>query len=287
MGGKDLPVLQFHKLRRGTAERAEFLARFLKLPLRDASTRCRPRSCSNRMRGRKFCNLIARSPNRRPRRSRRRPCAARWKNAVSSAQITIPGPGFRVSMLLGVIVPICILAYLTSGLLPFFRRTHTPEPVQQVFLGFLVFMFGVMPMLSFLSAAAPVAAKSHPDHRLPRGVDDREPRSAYSPAGPGFPQGTFWAWTTAQQAACWRRHARKPSGAADKVRPDRGKSGARPGSLPEVGGDAGPVSEIQRGHRQIEGRLVQLRRRAARTTRCAICTPSCGERWDPAAGDGG
>jgi hypothetical protein len=55
-------------------------------------------------------------------------------------------------MLLGVIVPICILAYVASGLLPFFRRTHTPEPVQYVFLGFLVFMLGVMPMLSFLSA---------------------------------------------------------------------------------------------------------------------------------------
>ena len=64
------------------------------------------------------------------------------------APVTIPGPRFRLSMLLGVVIPICILAYATSGLLPFFRRTNTPEPVQHVFLGFLLFLFGVLLLLA-------------------------------------------------------------------------------------------------------------------------------------------
>ena len=148
-GAKDLPLCS--SLNYGEARtRAEFLARFLKLPLRDTSTQHAEVLQPDLRQGNPEPTQTAAEPA--PQAFPPQAMRSVVEERGESAQITIPGAGFKVSMLLGVFVPICILAYVTSGLLPFFRRTHTPEPVQQVFLGFLVFMLGVMPLLSFLSA---------------------------------------------------------------------------------------------------------------------------------------
>ena len=148
-GGKDLAL--YSSLNYGEArQRAEFLARFLKLPLRDTSTQHVEVLQPDVRQGVLQPALTSAEPA--PQAFPPQTMRSQVEERGDSAQITIPGPGFKVSMLVGVIVPICILAYVASGLLPFFRRTHTPEPVQYVFLGFLVFMLGVMPTLSFLSA---------------------------------------------------------------------------------------------------------------------------------------
>ncbi len=156
-GGKDLQI--YSSTNYGEArERAVFLARFLKLPLTDASTEhpqlLQPAPGQEAPRP----ALVVAEPG--PQRFQPQAMRSQVEERGESAQITIPGPGFRPSMLLGVVIPICILAYMSSKLLPFFRQTHTPEPVQNVFLGFLCFLFGVLPLLS-LAHKLLAALRSH------------------------------------------------------------------------------------------------------------------------------
>ena len=156
-GGKDLPI--YSSISYGEARaRAEFLARFLKFPLRDASTE-HPEVLQPDARQEVLRKAL---PIPGPVLQAFPPQAMRSQveERAEAAQITIPGPGFRPSMFLGLAVPFGIVAYVSPGLLSFFRRTHTPEPVQHVFLGFLVFMFGVLPLLSFAHAALK-ALRSH------------------------------------------------------------------------------------------------------------------------------
>jgi hypothetical protein len=156
-GGKDLPI--YSSISYGEARaRAEFLARFLKLPLRDASTE-HPEVLQPDARQELLRKAL---PIPGPVLQAFPPQAMRShvEERAEAAQITIPGPGFRPSMFLGLAVPFGFVAYVAPGLLSFFQRTHTPEPVQHVFLGFLVFVFGVLPLLSFAHVALK-ALRSH------------------------------------------------------------------------------------------------------------------------------
>jgi hypothetical protein len=144
-GGKDLEL--YSSTNYGEArERAAFLARFLKLPLTDGSTEhhevleAEPKDVTGRPE-------LAAAPAT-PAAYQPQSMRARIEERADSVQITIPDAQFRFSMLLGVVIPICLLAYFSPQLLAFFQRTKTPEPVQRMFLGFLVFMFGVLPLLS-------------------------------------------------------------------------------------------------------------------------------------------
>ncbi len=65
-------------------------------------------------------------------------------------RIVIPGPDFRKSALLGLFIPAAIFCYVVPHLLDFFHRTHTPEVVQMFFVGFLILLFGIPPILGVL-----------------------------------------------------------------------------------------------------------------------------------------
>jgi len=49
-------------------------------------------------------------------------------------QITIPGAGFRATMLLQFIIPLGFLIYVTPSLLAFFQQTETPVVTQSITL---------------------------------------------------------------------------------------------------------------------------------------------------------
>jgi hypothetical protein len=157
MGGKDLEI--YSSTNYGEArERAVFLARFLKLPLTDASTE-HPELLHS-VPGQEALRPAFAAAESAPQAFRPQAMRSQVEESGESARITIPGPGFRLAMLPGLVIPFGILAYATSGLLPFFRRTHTPEPVQYAFLGFLLFLFGVLPLLSFAHQVL-TALRSH------------------------------------------------------------------------------------------------------------------------------
>ena len=140
IGGKDLEL--YNSADYGEArERAAFLASFLHLPLRDAST--------------EHAELwqpgAVQAVLSEPALPAYRPPVMRSQveERGDTSVITIPEPGFRASMLLEILIPLGIVAYVFHRLLDFFQRTHTPEQVQYIFLGFLVMIFGVLPSLNF------------------------------------------------------------------------------------------------------------------------------------------
>lgn len=67
--------------------------------------------------------------------------------SVEKTRIVIPGPGFRPTKLLGLLLPAAIQVFLVPNLLQFFRKTHTPEGFQALFIGFVVLFFGIVPAL--------------------------------------------------------------------------------------------------------------------------------------------
>jgi hypothetical protein len=62
-------------------------------------------------------------------------------------RIVVPGPGFRLHLLLGFVLPAAILGYLIPSLLEFFWKTHTPEYVQIFFVGFILLFFCLLPSI--------------------------------------------------------------------------------------------------------------------------------------------
>ena len=144
-GAKDLPIYSFVNYGQGR-DRGELLARFLKLPFRDASTQhaelLQTEAGSIALKTETATDEPAQTF--RPQEMR-----CRVEEQAQATIITIPGPGFRISMLLGILIPLCLFGYFAPGLLDFFRRTHTPEPVGMAFMGFVALMFGVLPLLKF------------------------------------------------------------------------------------------------------------------------------------------
>jgi hypothetical protein len=132
-------------------EQARQLSRFLKLPLEDASsdhkTVVQPQDVdkplADRLAGGKNADDWA-----------VRPVSMQSKVEIRQGklQVRIPQPGFRFVMLLPVLIPLAILYYILPDLLDFFDRTQTPEPVQWVFAGFMLLMFGLFPVLSMINA---------------------------------------------------------------------------------------------------------------------------------------
>jgi len=127
------------------------VARFLRLPMVDASTQHESilpaehadASLQERLRGEH--GGVERPP---------RPLSMRSqvRETAGTVQIVIPGPGFRVAPLLGIVIPGTILGLVVPSLLRFFEQTGTPQAVQFAFLGFLVLVFGLLPALSGLRA---------------------------------------------------------------------------------------------------------------------------------------
>jgi hypothetical protein len=70
------------------------------------------------------------------------------QETATQVRIVIPGPGFKIVSLFGIAIPVGILSVVVPFLLRFFERTHTPPAVQVAFLGLLMLLFGVLPLVS-------------------------------------------------------------------------------------------------------------------------------------------
>jgi hypothetical protein len=100
-------------------------------------------SLQERLRGERGAS---RPPERPPR------MRSQVRDTGAGIRIVIPGPGFKLTSLVGFLVPAGIVVAVAPGLVEFFERTHTPRPVQLAFLGFLVFAFGLLPALGLVAA---------------------------------------------------------------------------------------------------------------------------------------
>jgi hypothetical protein len=122
------------------------VARFLHLPLVDASTDHEGILEA----GQEDASLAERVGDEKESADRPvRPLRMRSQVQETATQVrfVIPGSGFRVLSLLGIVIPVGILSFVVPALLQFFERTHTPAAVQIAFLGFLILFFGVVPLV--------------------------------------------------------------------------------------------------------------------------------------------
>jgi len=125
---------------------AEFLSRFLRLPLVDASTGNElvldPERAGETLQDR------LRSAGAAPERIGR-PAAMRCQVTAAGPETTIVIPG-RSSVLTALVLAmfaVVFLLVLVPNLLRFFRQTGTPEFVQFGLLGFVLLVFGLLPLL--------------------------------------------------------------------------------------------------------------------------------------------
>ena len=150
-GGAGFPLVsstQFGESR----EQAAAVARFLRLPLVDASTDHAVVIGTERLdetfveRARSGDGRLDEAP--RPLRMR---CLVR--ESSRGVEVVIPGPGFPPGKLVGLVLSAGLFAYIAPGLLEFFRRTRTPEGVQIAFLAFVAAVLIAVPLLGIINAA--------------------------------------------------------------------------------------------------------------------------------------
>lgn len=128
-------------------DRAAYVARFLGIPLKDQSTYHEsvidPARANEPIREHIPSNGLQQDSMTEP-----AGMQSRIYESGTTIRFTIPGQGFSPVMLLQFFIPAGILTFIVPSVVSFFRHTHTPPLVQIFFLGVLVLMFGVIPLLS-------------------------------------------------------------------------------------------------------------------------------------------
>jgi hypothetical protein len=132
-GGKELPLMSCGDYAAGRAG-AERIASFLSMPLVDST------SDHQTVHDADAVAAPFRERARRDLPSRvQRPASLRTsvEQSARSVRFRIPGPGFRHSQLLRLVIPLGIGGFVATQMVPFFHRSDTPGEVQWFFLGFL------------------------------------------------------------------------------------------------------------------------------------------------------
>ena len=83
-----------------------------------------------------------------------RPASMRSDVSETNGMATIVIPATRVhpALFLFFLIPVAVPVLMVEPFFRFFRQSHTPDVVSWIFLGFLIFAFGVLPAYSALSA---------------------------------------------------------------------------------------------------------------------------------------
>lgn len=145
-GADDLPLtnpLTYGESRQGAAQ----LARLLRIPIVDSTTD-HDTVIQTEDVGDTFRERLETANDPLERVPKPLKLKSHIENREGSVQIDIPGPEFRPASLLGIIIPAAILLLVVPHLSEFFRETDTPRYVRLFFLGFAVFLFGVLPVFS-------------------------------------------------------------------------------------------------------------------------------------------
>lgn len=147
-GGKQLDMCSFGNYG-SSFEQAKLLSTFLRLPLEDTTTdhadTVKPESIASEE------SLI--TPEKGDEISippEFMKCRISEDNGT--LQIGIPGPAFKKSSFIGLVFPVLILYFIGFPLLDFFNRTHTPQFVSMIFLGFIGLFFVLLPVIQMIKA---------------------------------------------------------------------------------------------------------------------------------------
>jgi hypothetical protein len=147
-GGKEVP-LSSSALYGESRELAAAVAKLTGFPLMDASTpggeRIPPEEVDLPFQDRAPGETGGSLPAPRPMRMQ-----SQVRESFRGVEIFLPQPSFRLTRLLGPGIAMGVLVLFGRPFLQFFRETETPFPVQVVFMGFLAFLFLVLPLLSIL-----------------------------------------------------------------------------------------------------------------------------------------
>jgi hypothetical protein len=128
---------------------ADSIAKFLRFPMVDASTDHESVTDPDRLEE-TFQERLRSSEDRNEGVTKPLVMRSQVHERDRMVQIKIPGPGFKPSRIFGLIIPAGILAFAVPHLLRFFRETNTPPFVQILFIGFVVFFFGFIPLGRFI-----------------------------------------------------------------------------------------------------------------------------------------
>lgn len=132
-------------------ERAAAVSTFLECPLIDASTDHESVVAADRVDATLQERLRAGEGQREEAvRPVRMQCQVR--ESGSGVEIVLPGPGFRRSSLIGLVVSVGLLMYAAPDILRFFRQTRTPEAVQILFFGVIALVLGLIPLRKVINA---------------------------------------------------------------------------------------------------------------------------------------
>jgi len=89
-------------------------------------------------------------------------------------RITIPNARAHPFAIALTLIPVAISAVFVSPLFRFFRQTRTPDPVGWAFIGFLLFLFGVLPAMTALNGYLRSRRGRTIVTVSPRGIDIRD-----------------------------------------------------------------------------------------------------------------
>ena len=132
-------------------ERAAAVARFLDVPLVDASTDHESVIAADRVEA-TFQQRLRAGDDRREEEVRPLRMRSQVRESGSAVEIVLPGPGFRPGSLIGFAVSAGLLMYAAPQVLRFFRQTDTPEAVQIAFFGVAVLLFVLVPLRSVINS---------------------------------------------------------------------------------------------------------------------------------------
>jgi hypothetical protein len=135
----------------GSRQQAAAVARFLGLPLVDASTDHESVSSADQV-DTTLQERMRAGEDRRQEAARPLRMQSQVRESSRGVEIILPGLGFQRGALIGFAISTGILAYVAPQLLRFFRHTHTPEAVQFFFLGFAVLLFVVIPLTGVINS---------------------------------------------------------------------------------------------------------------------------------------
>ena len=206
---------------------------------------------------------LSRPPNRPPRPSAPQAMRSQVEERGESAQITIPGPGFRLSMLLGLVDP-----HRHPGLRDFraaARSSGAPTRRNRCSMYSLASCCSSLACCRCSASRTQVltALRSHTRIIISREGLTIENRGALFTRRTRIPAadilGVDYSTSGGLLAAARSEAERRlQQGSAPAV-----ASGRPPGLIARMGRETGPARQVQGHHRQIQGRAPQLRRRLA------------------------
>lgn len=126
-------------------ERAASVARFLGVQLVDATTDHVSATAPDRVEA-TFQERVRAGDDHREEAVRPLRMQSQVRDAGSTVEIVLPGPGFRPAGLIGFAVSTGLLIYVAPEVVRFFRRTNTPDGVQLTVLGVAVLLFVLVPL---------------------------------------------------------------------------------------------------------------------------------------------